>query len=110
MRLWPMLSLPSPCWTVVAQIPTVPPPSPSPAHGLPPEAIYGGGAALVLLFALVVARLLRRPRPPAPPPAALPEQAPILKVELPPSEQETARLGEAAEAQREAEALAQQRR
>ncbi len=79
----------------------------------------GGGVILALLLLVIVALRKKRRKPEAPRPgkkaeetAALPEEThpPKLKVELPPSEAEAARLREAEAAHQKAEELAHKRR
>jgi fused signal recognition particle receptor len=114
--------------------PTPPPQQPTqpgvPETGTPPSAPEAGGpfgqivgvTAVVLLAALMVAAarklfFKRRPELPGKPPAgvptqdkpALPAERPELRVELPPTEAELARLREVEEIHARAESLARQR-
>ncbi|ATB49872.1 signal recognition particle-docking protein FtsY [Corallococcus macrosporus] len=117
---------------LTAQVPPAPSPAPTPGGsptqpgtGTPPtdaspvgDVVGISAAALfVLLMVLAARKLFFRKRPeekkPTVPPAAekptLPAEQPRLRVELPPSEAEAARLREAEEAHARAEALARQR-
>ncbi|QQR43018.1 signal recognition particle-docking protein FtsY [Myxococcus xanthus] len=119
--------------TLTAQVPPAPSPAPTPGGGstqpgtgtpssdsFPAGDVVGiGAAALFVLLMVLAARKLffrKRPeekKPPTVPPAAekpaLPAEQPRLRVELPPSEAEAARLREAEAAHDRAEALARQR-
>ncbi|MHB8879196.1 MAG: signal recognition particle-docking protein FtsY [Myxococcaceae bacterium] len=93
-----------------AQVPPLDPASGF--YGIDPMVIgIGGGAVLATVAALVLLRRALRKKPKAPPsPAELPKEAPALKVELPPTEQEEKKREEAATLRREAEELARKRK
>ncbi|WP_342375711.1 signal recognition particle-docking protein FtsY [Myxococcus stipitatus] len=118
---------------LAAQVPPAPSPAPSgetsqPGTGTPPsdgfsanDAVGIGGAALFVLLMVLAARKLffrkRAPEPGKKPGVPAPEQQrpelpatrPELRVELPPSEKEAARLREVDAAHARAQALARQR-
>ncbi|MCP3162746.1 signal recognition particle-docking protein FtsY [Myxococcus qinghaiensis] len=120
---------------LTAQVPPAPSPAPTPGGettqppgtGVPPsdglttgDAVGIGGAALFVLLMVLAARKLffrkRAPEPGRKPGVPIPEQKPALpaerpelRVELPPSEKEAARLREVDEAHARAQELARQR-
>ncbi|MCK8497125.1 signal recognition particle-docking protein FtsY [Myxococcus fulvus] len=118
---------------LTAQVPPAPSPAPTPGGettqpgtGVPPsdglttgDVVGISGAALFALLMVLAARKLffkkRAPEPgkkpgvPVPEKPALPAERPELRVELPPSEKEAARLREVDEAHARAQELARQR-
>jgi len=96
-------------------------PPPPPESGTVDQVVGIGVVGLLVVLMLLAARKLffkprapeKKPTPPAVPPPgekpSLPEEAPRLRVELPPTEAELARLREVEEAHARAEALTRQR-